>query len=207
MTTLYGAKNASDVYNRLEELDPQLNEEVQKIAYDHFWSRPGLSIRDKSLVTVASLVTMSKEEQLRIHLTGLLNSGGTVPEIREMLLILSLSVGADAALKGYQALSEVCKERSQADNDPTPFANAVRTISESRDIWNLPALTRRNKNIINVSSAVARGEQPSMLAAIRRFLDDGVDIDDLRNIMIHQIVYCGFPASMNGFAALQRIRQ
>src|SRR5581483_8403101 len=72
MDELYGKEVADKVYNRLQELDPELNEVVQKIAYDHFWARPGLNIRDKSLVTVASLIAMGKEEQTKIHMNGFL---------------------------------------------------------------------------------------------------------------------------------------
>ena len=70
MDILYGKKYSKNVYERLEELDPELNRIIQEIPYDYFWAREGLSIRDKSLITVAALVAMGKEEQTRIHMNG-----------------------------------------------------------------------------------------------------------------------------------------
>src|SRR5262245_55649496 len=62
MDQLYGQEVSQRVFDRIQELDPVLNKEIQEIAYDHYWARPGLSIRDKSLVTVASLIALRKEE-------------------------------------------------------------------------------------------------------------------------------------------------
>ena len=67
MVQLYGTESAKKVNDRLEELDPEFNELVQKVAYDIFWKRPGLTIREKSLVTVAALIAMQKAEQTKIH--------------------------------------------------------------------------------------------------------------------------------------------
>lgn len=54
MDQLYGKEISEQVCDRLEELDPLLNKEVQEIAYNHYWALPGLSIRDKSLITIVS---------------------------------------------------------------------------------------------------------------------------------------------------------
>ena len=72
MDLLYGEERSKLVYQRLQYLDPNLNEEIQRIAYDHYWARPGLSFEDKSLVTVISLIALNKEEQTRIHIHGLI---------------------------------------------------------------------------------------------------------------------------------------
>src|ERR1017187_5679012 len=97
MEQLYGAEYSKEVYNRLEELDPELNDLIQEMPYDKFWARPGLSIRDKSLVTVAALVAMGKEEQARIHMRGFLNAEGTVEELRGAILHMAIYCGFPTA--------------------------------------------------------------------------------------------------------------
>ena len=79
MDQLYGTEVAAQVFKRIESLDPDLK--IQRIAYDHYWSRPGLSLHEKSTVTLAALIAMGREEQTQIHRSGFLNSGGTQPEL------------------------------------------------------------------------------------------------------------------------------
>ena len=60
LTELYGEEFAKQVYDRLESLDPELNSLIQAIPYDQFWSRSVLSIRDKSIATIAALVALGR---------------------------------------------------------------------------------------------------------------------------------------------------
>jgi 4-carboxymuconolactone decarboxylase len=119
MNALYGAEYADRVFNRLEELDPELNSVIQDIAYDQLWSREGLSIRDKSLVTVAALIAMGREEQTKIHITGFLNSGGKVDDLRNALLHLATYCGFPAVMNGFAALKEVTSQQRGSNGKPT----------------------------------------------------------------------------------------
>ncbi len=112
MDQLYGTGYAREVFDRLESLDPELNAVIQDVAYGTFWARPGLNTRDKALITVSALIAMGKEEQSRIHMRGFLNAGGTVEELRNMLLHLSVYCGFPAAMNGFQALRDVVKSES-----------------------------------------------------------------------------------------------
>lgn len=107
MRTLYGPSYAKDVFRRLEYLDPELNKIIQEIPYDAFWSREGLNLRDKSLITVAALIAMGKEEQTKIHMRGFLHSGGTVSEIRNMLIHLAVYCGFPVVMNGFAALRDI----------------------------------------------------------------------------------------------------
>src|SRR5687767_8665872 len=81
MTKLYGAETAQAVFARLQELDPEFNALVQTVAYDRFWGRDGLPVREKSLITVVALLGLGLAEQIRIHSNGFLASGGTPEEL------------------------------------------------------------------------------------------------------------------------------
>jgi 4-carboxymuconolactone decarboxylase len=110
MDELYGKKYSQAVYERLESLDPELNTLIQEIPYDLIWSRPGLSMRDKSLITVTALIAMGKEEQSRIHMRGFLNSGGTSEELKNTILHLTMYCGFPTAMNAFQALNDVLKQ-------------------------------------------------------------------------------------------------
>lgn len=111
MTSLYGEKYSQRVYERLEELDPELNRIIQSVAYDQGWGKDGLSIRDKSLITVVALIAMGREEQTKIHMNGFLNCGGKVEDLRNSLLHLHIYCGFPAVMNGFAALTAVLKDR------------------------------------------------------------------------------------------------
>ncbi len=77
MAALYGEAASDVVYDRCQALSPNFNKLIQELVYDVFWARPGLTLKEKSLITIISLIVHNKEEQLRIHLSGFFNLSGT----------------------------------------------------------------------------------------------------------------------------------
>jgi 4-carboxymuconolactone decarboxylase len=69
--------------------------------------RPGLSKRDRSLVTVASLVTSSSTEQLVGHLRRAKDNGLTVDELKEALIHLAFYAGWPKAMSAVQVAKKV----------------------------------------------------------------------------------------------------
>ncbi|WP_298300642.1 carboxymuconolactone decarboxylase family protein [uncultured Erythrobacter sp.] len=57
--------------------------------FGEIWPRPGLAIRDRSLITVAALLVLGREKQFALHLRGALNVGVTPEEIEEMMVHLA----------------------------------------------------------------------------------------------------------------------
>ena len=114
MNKLYGDDFALTVSDRLEELDPELHRLIQEIPYEIFWKRDGLSLKEKALITVSALIAMGKEEQIKIHMRGFLNSGGTEEELKNTLLHLTMYCGFPAAMNGFNALKEVLKKNKES---------------------------------------------------------------------------------------------
>jgi len=63
---------------------PKLAEISDQVIYGDVWERPGLSKRDRSLITVAALVAMGREKQLDGHLGRALANGVTKDELSEL---------------------------------------------------------------------------------------------------------------------------
>lgn len=78
--------------------------------FGRIWSRPGLKIRDRSLITVAALTALGRERQMRNHLRGALNAGITRDEIKEMMLHLAHYAGWPAGMTGLIIAEEVFRE-------------------------------------------------------------------------------------------------
>ena len=86
---------------------PKLAEISDTVIYGEVWERPGLSKRDRSLVTVAALIAMGREKQLEGHLARALNNGVTRDEIGEVITHLAFYAGWPAAMTAAQVAKEV----------------------------------------------------------------------------------------------------
>jgi 4-carboxymuconolactone decarboxylase len=76
-------------------------QELGELSIDHvfgsLWTRPGLSRRDRSLVTLGALIAMRATEELRFHMPIGLRNGLTVEEIEEVVYHLTGYAGFPAA--------------------------------------------------------------------------------------------------------------
>ena len=74
------------------------------------WSRPGLALRDRSMITVAALMVLGRENELKIHLRGALRVGISREQINEMILHLAHYGGWPIAAGASRVAAEVFKE-------------------------------------------------------------------------------------------------
>lgn len=82
---------------------------VRELSYSHLfpevWDRPGLPLRDRTLVTLALLAADGREAQLRAHLGGAKSRGIPLEEILEVMVQVAHYVGWPAGMSG-QVLAE-----------------------------------------------------------------------------------------------------
>jgi 4-carboxymuconolactone decarboxylase len=86
---------------------PKLAEISDKLIYGEVWERPGLSRRDRSLITVAALLAMGRDKQLEGHLGRALANGVTRDEISELITHLAFYAGWPAAMTAALVAKEV----------------------------------------------------------------------------------------------------
>jgi 4-carboxymuconolactone decarboxylase len=77
---------------------PKLIELTETVVYGDVWERPGLSKRDRSLVTLAALTALGRTDQLPGHLERALANGVTREEIGELITHLAIYAGWPAAM-------------------------------------------------------------------------------------------------------------
>lgn len=76
-----------------QDIAPRLAEISNDVLFDDVWQRPGLSPRDRSLVTVASLIALYRSNELPFHMTKALENGVTREEIIEVITHLAFYSG------------------------------------------------------------------------------------------------------------------
>ncbi len=88
-----------------------LSEDFRKITMEHLfgniWSRPGLELQERSMITVTTLLVLGREAELRLHLRGARNLGIPRAKIEEILIHLAHYGGWPVAATGFRVLDEV----------------------------------------------------------------------------------------------------
>lgn len=84
-----------------------IQEYITRNAWGDVWQRPGLDLKTRSLITVAMLTAMGKQNELRGHVRGALNNGATAAEIQEVLLHASIYCGLPTAVEAFRTAAEV----------------------------------------------------------------------------------------------------
>ena len=90
---------------------PLLGELTTGMLYSDIWERPQLSKRDRSLITVATLVALYRPEQLRVHLARALDNGVTKDEISELITHLAFYSGWPTAMSAAGLAKTVFEEQ------------------------------------------------------------------------------------------------
>src|SRR6266700_2790394 len=101
------AKSADD----LSTIAPEFTKLTQDVLFGDIWKRPGLSSRDKSLITITVLATLNRIEQIDYHLGLGLDNGLTQEEIVAALTHVAFYAGWPSAYSGLTHFKRVFDER------------------------------------------------------------------------------------------------
>jgi 4-carboxymuconolactone decarboxylase len=99
-------KETSAAPKLMRDFDPKLAELTNNVLYGDIWERPGLSKRDRSLITVAAMIALNRPEQLRSHLQRARDNGVTKDEVVEMITHLAFYAGWPNAVNALAVAKE-----------------------------------------------------------------------------------------------------
>ena len=101
------------IANRQQSDDPftrQQQQFVTEFAWGTIWSRPGLPLKVRSLVTLAMIAALDRQDELKGHIRGALNNGATKEEIIEVFHHATVYCGFPAGNGCVRTAVEVFKE-------------------------------------------------------------------------------------------------
>lgn len=101
---------ATTAGERIGDIAPKLVELTEQVLFGDVWERPGLSKRDRSLITVSALVALNRTEQLSGHVGRALENGVTKDEIVEVITHLAFYSGWPTAMSGMMIAKDVFKQ-------------------------------------------------------------------------------------------------
>jgi 3-oxoadipate enol-lactonase / 4-carboxymuconolactone decarboxylase len=89
------------------EFDRVFQEYITNNAWGAIWSRPGLSKRERSMLTIAVLATLGQEEELAMHLRATVNTGTTLEDIKETFLHIAVYAGVPVSNTAFRVAKKV----------------------------------------------------------------------------------------------------
>ena len=93
-----------------DDFQMPLQDMVTRLCFGEVWSRPALSLKLRSMLTIAILAGQSRPDQLQNHVKGAIANGVSKEEIREILLHSMLYVGLPAASDSWRQATAALKE-------------------------------------------------------------------------------------------------
>ena len=89
-----------------------LQEFIDEAAWGTIWSRPGLDLKSRSLVTLAFLTALGRHHELAGHVHGARHNGASIEEIREVLLQATVYCGIPLAAEALRCAEAELKAES-----------------------------------------------------------------------------------------------
>jgi 4-carboxymuconolactone decarboxylase len=74
---------------------------ITRYAWGEVWTRPGLERRERSMITLAMLAALGRDEELAMHVRAALRNGLSAADISEVLLQVAIYAGVPAANRGF----------------------------------------------------------------------------------------------------------
>ena len=93
------------------DLDKDFQEYITKNAWGDIWSRPGLTKRERSLITIALLTALKFEDELAMHIKATKNTGATEEDIKEVLLHTAVYAGVPAANSAFKIAKKFFQDK------------------------------------------------------------------------------------------------
>ncbi len=110
-----GPDHVENSFRNADAFSMPFQDIATEFAWGSVWTRPGLSLRDRSLVTLAQCIALNRPHEIKIHLRGAIRNGVTWTEVRELCLHSFLYCGGPASLDAFIAVRNARQEIEAAE--------------------------------------------------------------------------------------------
>jgi 4-carboxymuconolactone decarboxylase len=219
----------------LEEIrvvSPALERYTRGAIGEGLWNRPDLSARDRSIVTVAALVSRNQTIGMLHYFNLALDNGEKPGELSEIITHLAFYAGWSNALSAVAITKDIFEQRG-IGQDQLPLASPellplneaaeaqrAASVQENfghvapgvvqyttdllfRELWLRPALAPRDRSLVTVSGLIASGHAAQITYHLNRVMDNGLTKAEASEVLAHLAFYAGWP---NVFSALPVVK-
>lgn len=214
------------------EVAPGLGHFTDEVLFADVWKRAELRPRDRSLVTVATLVATGKVAQIGGHVRRALDNGVNPGEIGELISHLAFYSGWPNAMSAVTETKKIFDERniapledSNADRielegaaeamraaaveaSVAPTARALADLTNGvlfGDLWLRPDLSPRDRSMVTMAGLIAIGQPEQLPFHANRAMDNGLTRTEASEVLTHVAFYAGWPRAMSAVPVLQSV--
>jgi 4-carboxymuconolactone decarboxylase len=208
-------------------VSPALDKYLQGTLLGEVWERPGLSARDRSVVTVAALIARNQAVDMPAQLERALDNGVTPAELSEIVTHLAFYSGFPNAMSAVGAAQDVFARRgigadqlppaspellpqdaeAEAAREKTVF-ETVGPVSQGvvhytdmlfDEVWQRPGLAPRDRSLVTVSALIVNGQTAQVGFHLAKAMDNGLTKEEASETLTQLAFYGGWP---NVFSAV-----
>jgi 4-carboxymuconolactone decarboxylase len=231
-TTNQGATMESS--SSLQAVAPALQQYADQRLMGEVWNRPGLSPRDRSVVTLAALIARNQTAEMQQHVSLALDNGVKPGEISEIITHLAFYGGWGNAVAAANITQQVFKARGisaaqlpQAGDKLLPLneeAEAARATQVDanfgavspgvvqytgevlfRDLWLRPGLAPRDRSLVTVSALIANGQVAQITYHLNRGMDNGLTQAQASEMLTQLAFYSGWPSVFSAMPVIKEV--
>lgn len=71
--------------------------------------------------------------------------------------------------------------------------------------WDRPGLDRKTRSMLNLAMLTALNRAPEIKLHVKGALNNGVSVDEIKEVLLHATIYCGIPAGLDAFKAANEV--
>lgn len=71
--------------------------------------------------------------------------------------------------------------------------------------WDRPGLDRKTRSMLNLAMLTALNRAPEIKLHVKGALNNGVTVDEIKEVLLHATIYCGIPAGLDAFKAADEV--
>ncbi|WP_426230723.1 carboxymuconolactone decarboxylase family protein [Pararhizobium sp. DWP3-4] len=213
-------------------VSPALAKYTNTALIGDLWERPGLTPRDRSVITVAALIARNQTVEFAHHFNLALDNGVKPSELSEIITHLAFysgwanataavavakdvfaarGVGPDKLPEASPSLLPLDGEKdasrqSTVEQTVTPTSPGVAHFTNGllfKDVWLRPGLAPRDRSLITVTSLIANGQVAQVTYHLNRAMDNGIKPEEASEMLTQLAFYAGWP---NVFSALPVVK-
>jgi 4-carboxymuconolactone decarboxylase len=110
-----GKEHVERSFKNADEFSKPLQDLGTEIGWGVFWSREGLTLKQRSLLNLGILAVLNRHHELGVHVKGAINNGLTKDEIREALIHVACYAGFPATIDAFRTAGKVLDEMGVKD--------------------------------------------------------------------------------------------
>ena len=71
--------------------------------------------------------------------------------------------------------------------------------------WTRPGLDKKTRSLLNLAMLTALNRAPEIKLHVRGAINNGVTVDEIKEVLLHATIYCGIPAGLDAFKAANEV--